>query len=98
MDDNAVSTLPLDALSLSPDVIATFCEGAEVLAPPPQLTVSQWAERERVLSSESSAESGRYRVARAPYQRGMMDAVHLPGVKQIIFMTAAQVGKSLCQE
>src|SRR5207302_9020911 len=47
---------------------------------------------------ESSAESGRYRVARAPYQRGMMDAIHQPGVKEIVYFTSAQVGKSLCLE
>ena len=32
---------------------------AAVLKPPPELTLSQWADRYRVLSAESSAEPGR---------------------------------------
>ena len=46
-----------------------------VNAAPPKLTVSQWADRERHLSPEASAEPGRWNTARAEYQRGIMDAV-----------------------
>lgn len=31
---------------------------------------------------------------RAPYQRGMMDAVNEPGVAEVVFMTSSQVGKT----
>lgn len=85
-------------LTLHPDVIAVFEQAALVLKPPPKITVSEWAERERVLSSESSSAVGQYRCSRAPYQRGMMDAVNEPGVEEIVYFTAAQVGKSLCME
>jgi phage terminase large subunit GpA-like protein len=85
-------------LALNPAVLATFEEAARVLAPPSKVTVLQWGERERILSSESSSDIGRYRSARAPYQRAMMEAVHLPGVEEIVFFTAAQIGKSLCLE
>jgi phage terminase large subunit GpA-like protein len=60
--------------------------------PPPPLTVSQWADRERRLSSESSAEPGEWRTARAPYQRGIMDAVTDPMVREIWVMKSAQIG------
>ena len=46
-----------------------------VLAPPPDMTISQWADEYRRLSSESSAEPGRWRTSKAPYQREIMDAV-----------------------
>lgn len=48
---------------------------AEVLAPPPDLTVSEWADANRRLSSESAAEKGEWRTDRAPYQRAVMDAM-----------------------
>ena len=62
--------------------------------PPPELTVSEWADAHRKLSPEASAEPGRWRTDRAPYQRGMMDAVNEPGVREVVFMTSAQIGKT----
>jgi phage terminase large subunit GpA-like protein len=67
---------------------------SEVLAPPPDLTVSQWADKYRRLSSESSAEPGQWRTDRAPYQREILDAVTDPSVEKIIIMSSAQVGKT----
>ena len=64
------------------------------LKPPPKLTVSEWADEYRRLSSESSAEPGRWLTARAEYQRGIMDAVSDPGVHTVIVMSSAQVGKT----
>ena len=69
-------------------------ERIEKISPPPSLTVSQWADQYRRLSSEASAEPGKWRTSRAPYQQGMMDAVNEPGIKEIVFMTSAQVGKT----
>ena len=46
------------------------------IAPIEELTVSSWANAYRILSPESSSESGRWRTSRAPYQKGMMDAVN----------------------
>lgn len=64
------------------------------LAPPPRLTVSKWADRQRRLSSESSAEPGIWRTDRAPYQRGMMDAVNDPNTETVVIMSSAQIGKT----
>jgi phage terminase large subunit GpA-like protein len=64
------------------------------LKPPPRLTVSQWADAYRQLSSESSAEAGRWSTSRAEYQRGMMDSVSDPDIETVVLMTAAQVGKT----
>jgi phage terminase large subunit GpA-like protein len=67
---------------------------AKLAAPPPRLTVSAWADAHRVLSSESSAEPGKWNTARAEYQRGIMDALNEAGVHTIVMMTSSQVGKS----
>ena len=58
------------------------------------MTVSEWADENRVLVSEASAEPGRWRTDRAPYQREIMDAFTQPGIWQIVIMASAQVGKS----
>lgn len=57
------------------------------------MTVSQWADEHRRLS-ESSAEQGRWRTDRAPYQRGIMDAFCDGRVSSVVMMTSAQVGKT----
>ena len=62
--------------------------------PPKKQTVSEWADKNRVLSSEYSAEPGRWRTDRAPYQREIMDSFTQPGIWQIVIMASAQVGKS----
>ena len=67
---------------------------ANAYIPPPKLTVSDWADRYRVLSPESSAEPGKWTTARAEYQRGVMDAATSPEVDTVVFMSSAQVGKT----
>lgn len=62
--------------------------------PPANDTVSQWADRNRVLVSDSSSEPGPWRTDRAPYQREIMDAFTQPGIYEIVIMASAQVGKS----
>ena len=65
-----------------------------VLAPDPELKVSEWAERFRVLPRESSAEPGRWRNDRTPYLVAIMDSFNDPEVEEIVMEAAAQVGKS----
>jgi phage terminase large subunit GpA-like protein len=66
-----------------------------VFQPPPDLSVSEWADAELYLSPEDSSEPGKFRIARAPYQKEMMDAVSDPSIKEVVFCTASQIGKSL---
>lgn len=74
--------------------IDLFKKIAIVLAPPPKLTVSQWADKYRRLSKESSAEPGQWRTDRAPYQREIMDSINDPEVETVVVMSSAQVGKT----
>lgn len=74
--------------------VSLFRSLAKLLAPPPKLKVSEWADTYRKLSAEASAEPGQWRTDRAPYQRGIMDAVNDPDVESVIVMSSAQVGKS----
>ena len=65
-----------------------------MLKPPRLLNVSDWADQNRILVSESSSEPGRWRTDRAPYQREIMDAFTQPGVWKIVIMASAQTGKT----
>lgn len=62
--------------------------------PPPRETVSQWADANRMLSPEASAEPGRWFTARAEYLREIMDSVSDPAVRATVVMSSAQVGKT----
>lgn len=59
--------------------------------------MSEWADRERWLSPESSAEGHtRWRTARAEYQRGFMDACSDPRCHTVVGIFASQTGKTDC--
>lgn len=60
------------------------------LAPPPDVSVSEWCDEHRILSQESSASPGRWQTL--PYQRGIMDALRDPAVETIVFCKASQIG------
>ncbi len=61
--------------------------------PDPDLTVTQWADRYRMLPRKSSAEPGRYRSARTPYAREIMDALSTGSpVSEVCVMKATQLG------
>jgi phage terminase large subunit GpA-like protein len=66
----------------------------DTVAPPPDLTVSEWSDQYRYLSSEGSAEPGKWRTDRAPYQREMLNAINDPHYVKVVIMASAQVGKS----
>ena len=63
------------------------------LTPDPLLTVSQWSDRHRMLSSKASAEPGRWRTRRTPYLKAIMDCLSPTSpVERVVFMKGAQVG------
>jgi len=66
----------------------------KVMKPPPRLSVSEWADRERRLDSQSSSEPGRWYTSRAEYQRGIMDACSDPATPEVVVMAGAQLGKT----
>lgn len=61
---------------------------------PEDLSVSQWADRHRILAPMTSAEPGQWKTDRTPYLRGIMDAFNDPFVEEITIMASTQVGKT----
>lgn len=63
--------------------------------PPPAITVTEWADRYRMLSSKGASEPGPYRSERTPYLREPMALLSESSeVEQVVLMFGAQVGKS----
>ena len=80
--------------SLDLKTIDLFRRIIQILAPPPELTDSEWADLYRQLSPEASAEPGQWRTSRVPYLREIMDALNDPRIETIVIMSSSQVGKT----
>jgi len=76
------------------NALEQMAKAMKQMTPPPRMSVAQWADHERRLDSQSSAEPGRWITSRAEYQRGIMDACSDPLVKEVVVMCGAQLGKS----
>ena len=61
------------------------------LRPPENLTVSQWAERFRVLDGSSNLK-GKWSNDITPYLKEIMDALNEPNIQKIFFCKASQIG------
>ena len=73
---------------------AAFMDG---LRPEQPLTVSEWADKHRRLSSKASAEPGPWRTNRTPYLKEPMDCLSTTStVQRVVMMFAAQTGKTEC--
>ncbi len=68
---------------------------AEAIQPDRELTISQWADAHRVLSSETSAEPGPWRTERVPYAREIMDVLSPSDpTQEVTFVAGTQVAKT----
>lgn len=66
---------------------------ARAVKPRDRLTVSDWADRHRVLSSKQSGERGRWRTSRNPILREIMDCLSATSpVREVVVMKSSQVG------
>ncbi len=65
-----------------------------MVSPPPRTSVSQWADENRYIPADYGAEPGKWNSDRAKYQRPIMDAFTTKGVRKVVAMLAAQLGKS----
>lgn len=66
---------------------------ARAVKPRDRLTVSQWADRHRVLSSKQSGERGQWRTSRNPILREIMDCLaDTSPVREVVVMKSSQVG------
>ena len=67
-------------------------DALQFLKPPEQLTVSEWAEKYRMLDNKSSAMPGPWSNEVTPYLVGVMDELNNYETEKIIFVKPTQVG------
>lgn len=67
-------------------------EAFAVILPPEDLTVSEWAEKYRMLDSKTSAMPGLWRNNITPYLVGIMDEFNNYETDEIVFVKPTQVG------
>jgi len=66
--------------------------------PPEKLTVSQWADKYRILSEKDSAAPGPWRTERTPYLKEPMDAFNDEQIQDITFVAGTQLGKTVMEQ
>ena len=69
-----------------------------ILRPPEKLTVSEWADKYRVLSELDSASPGQWHTAKTPYLRAVMDAFNDDFIHEITFCAGTQLGKTAAEQ
>lgn len=67
-------------------------DALQILAPPEQLTVSEWAEEYRMLDTRSSAMPGPWSNDVTPYLKGVMDEFNNYETEKIVFCKPTQCG------
>jgi phage terminase large subunit GpA-like protein len=84
----AVATHPTAAVNFQ----AMLARAYALFAPPPDITVSQWAVQNRILPKGTSSRPGPFKPEK--YQIQLMDAILDPNVRRVVVMKSTQVGFS----
>ena len=67
------------------------------LKPDPLLSVSEWADKHRVLSQRAASEPGRWRTSRTPYLKEIMDCLSPASkIERVVIMKGSQIGGTEC--
>lgn len=70
-------------------------DACAIMRPPENLTVAEWADKYGMLSSEGSAEPGRFYISNAEYQREPLEMLSPGnGVQSEVLMWGSQIGKT----
>lgn len=65
-----------------------------LFSPPQRFNVAEWADERREIARGSSAEPGKYKSSRLPYQKEPMEAFTDPNVIETILIWGRQLGKT----
>jgi phage terminase large subunit GpA-like protein len=85
--------MPLDGLHSAKRLVRQAA--ARGLKPPPERSVAEWADAERMLGSDEGPHPGPWRTSRTPYLREVMEACSITHpARRVTFLASAQVGKT----
>lgn len=73
-------------------------ESLKVFKPPESLTVSEWADKYRILSEKDSDRPGKWRTNTTPYLREIMNTLNNPSCDDITFVGGTQLGKTVAEQ
>lgn len=73
-------------------VLQVRAECARVVAPPPDITVSQWAETHRIVSRGKSPVPGPWSNETAPFLTEIMNCYNDPAIFEVTIMKASRIG------
>lgn len=76
----------------APAAAALFAAAWSEIAPPSNLTIGEWAESRRILSTEETALPGRFSLAATPALRGILAACSEPTRRKVVSQKPAQIG------
>lgn len=83
----------LDSMTSDPKPGTVASWWSDGFKPDPEITVSEWADKNRMLSQKASAEPGPWRTERTPYLREVMDCLSTTSpVKDVVICKGAQLG------
>jgi len=71
-------------------------EEADAAAPPPEMSVSEWADSHRILQAGISRKPGPWQTDYTPYLRPVMDAYKIPSLRHLVICAGTQLGKTEC--
>lgn len=74
-----------------------ICELIQHLNPPPDISLSDWAEQNVYFSSDQSSQPGPWDRSFAPYQAGILDAMGDRNTERVVIMSSARVGKTITE-
>lgn len=73
-------------------------EALDIFKPPEKLTVSEWADKFRILSEKDSAQPGPWRTEKTPYLKGIMNAFNDEEIEDITFVGGSQLDKTVAEQ
>jgi len=81
-------------MKLSSKSVILYYQIIEILKPPPNKTILDWAIEDRIVSSEEASAPGPWYSDGVPYLEGVMLAISDPRTEKVIMKFAAQMGKT----
>ncbi|MCC5467634.1 phage terminase large subunit family protein [Pelosinus baikalensis] len=64
----------------------------QIFKPPEKISVSEWADKYRLLSSEETSKPGAWKTASVPYMKFIMDCFADERIKEICWLKCTQIG------
>ena len=101
IDDADLSKALYKTIANSHEYLSTYNKGDFPISnrigigmkPDPVLTVSKWADKNRMLTSKTAAIPGPWRTSITPYLKKIMDCLSVTSkIERVVFMKASQIG------